>query len=340
MKTIKNILIIILVLIIGFAIYVGTRPSEFNFERSLTIKAPAEVLYDKVNNFKNWPEFSPWLEQDPNAALSYGNTTQGVGSSYSWAGDILGEGSMETTKTIKNQSIAQKINFIKPFEASSNINWTFDAQGAETKVTWQMNGDQDFVSKLFTVFMGSIEENTGPDFERGLFKLDSIVQRDMRVYSIKVNGMAEHSGGYYLYKTTSCKFADFQDKMASMMPEIGAYAISNNISFAGRPFVLYQKWDEANDAIIFSTCIPTTTRIISKEPDILTGQLEPFKAIRTTLIGDYSNLKETWETTMSYIESNNHKMDDSGPMIEIYIKDHSYSSNPAKWVTDVFVPIK
>jgi len=339
MKTFKRIFVFLLVLIVGFSVYIATRPGYFNFERSKLIDAPRSVLFDKVNDFKNWPQFSPWLEQEPEAMLSYADITSGQGASYSWKGDLLGEGSMQTYKVKKDTRIEQGIDFIKPFEASSKVNWSFEPQGSDTKVTWQMEGEQDFVSKLFSFFMGSIEDMTGPDFERGLHKLDSIVQKDMSVYSIKVNGVIEHGGGYYLYRSTSCRFSEFQSVMQQLMPELAAYALSNDIRMSGKPFVIYHKWDEANDAVIFSACIPTSTKMISSEPNILTGQLEPFKAVKTTLTGDYKNLEEAWETTMSFMNERNLELLEDGTMLETYVIDPASSPNPAKWITELFAEI-
>ena len=54
----------------------------------------------------------------------------------------------------------------------------------------------------------------GPDFERGLEKLDSIVTESMKVYSIKTEGTTTHSGGFYIYNTTSCKISDLENKNA------------------------------------------------------------------------------------------------------------------------------
>ena len=70
------------------------------------------------------------------------------------------------------------------------------------------------------------------------------------------------------------------------MPKIGAYAMTNNITMAGKPFVIYHKWDTENNTVMFSCCIPTSSRVITTESDVLTGQLDPFKAVKTVLKGN------------------------------------------------------
>ncbi|MDO6759032.1 GyrI-like domain-containing protein [Tamlana sp. 2_MG-2023] len=340
MKVFKFILFFLLIVFIGTAIYIAVQPNEFSFNRSRVIKAPASIIYNEVNDYKNWPSFSPWIEQEPDATLTYEDKTTGVDAGYAWKGDVLGEGKMTTLAVQSNKSISQSIEFIEPFQSKSNIGWTFEPIEGGTKVTWAMHGKQDFMTKMYTTFAGSIEENTASDFDRGLFKLDSIVTTSMKEYSVVVNGLTEHGGGYYIYNTASCKISDISQKLDIMMPKISNYASDNNIKMAGAPFVNYLKWDTENNAAIFSCSIPTTEKVISTDVDILTGQLEAFKAIKTTLKGDYDNLKEAWETAMKYIPENGYEFSENGPMLEAYLTNPSTTPNPADWVTEIYIAVK
>ena len=339
MKILKYFFFLLLILIIGTSIYIAVQPNEFQFSRSKIIDAPAAVIFNKVDNYESWPEFSPWIEKEPGAKIVYGDTTSGRHATYSWEGEELGKGKMVTIDSDPYEEIEQKIVFIEPFESESNINWKFEPTENGTKVTWSMSGEQDFMTKMFTTFMGSIERNTGPDFERGLFKLDSIVIADMSKYSTTVNGLVDHSGGFYIYKTTSCKIDEVETKMQELMPKVGGYAIANNISFAGSPFTYIHKWDRENNAAIISFCIPTTSRVVTSEDDILTGQLEPFKAVKATLIGDYDHLQETWEKAMQYIEQNEITILENGPLLEVYVTDPNKTPNPAEWVTEIYIAV-
>ncbi|MBC3758809.1 SRPBCC family protein [Hyunsoonleella sp. SJ7] len=340
MKVLKYILFLLLIVVIGLAIYIAVQPNEFDFSRSRVIKAPKSLVFNKVNDFKNWPSFSPWIEQEPSATLTYGDKTSGVDGNYGWNGEILGEGSMTTKGVREGEAIEQHIQFIKPFESESDINWTFEDTDEGTKVTWNMKGEQDFMTKMFTTFAGSIEDMTGPDFERGLFKLDSVVVADMKKYTVNVDGVAQHGGGYYLYNTTSCKISELSNKMQEMMPKVGQYAMENNIKMAGAPFTYYHKWDEKNNSTMFSCCVPTTEKVITSEADILTGQLKPFKAVKTTLKGNYDNLKEAWETGMKYVQDNGMEFTADGPMLEVYLTDPMSQPNPAEWVTEIYMAVK
>lgn len=338
MKTLKYLLFLILIGIIGISIYVAVQPNSFEVSRTRTIKAPPSVIYENVIDFKNWKAWSAWIEKDPTIKLSYPEQTKGVGSSYSWE-DKDGIGVMETIETMPNESIKQQMQFAD-FPAS-DVNWDFKPnEDGSTNVTWTISGkDLPFGFKAFATFSGGMEKQIGPDFERGLEKLDSIIIASMKIYSIKVNGITDHSGGFYIYNTASCKIDQLETKMKEMLPRIHSYALKNNIKMAGAPFVYYHKWDEENNAVMFSCCIPTTTRVITTESDILTGQITPFKAVMTTLKGDYINLKEAWESTMEYIPKNNLTLNENGPMLETYITDPMNTPNPANWITQIFVAI-
>jgi len=340
MKALKYIFFVLLILIIGAAIYIAVQPNSFEFERSKVIEAPAPVVYNIVNDYKEWPRFSPWMEQDLEAQVNYGDKTIGEGASYSWDGEVLGIGNMKTEKTVENEMIEQKINFVEPFESSANINWTFEPTENGTKVTWAMSGEQDFTTKMYVAFAGPIEKTTGPDFERGLFKLDSIVQTDMKKFEVNVDGVTQHSGGFYLYMSASSKMSDYNTKMQELLPKVTNYAKENNISMAGNPFVLYHKWDVDNNAVIFSCCIPTASQVISTESNILTGQLEPFKAVKTTLKGNYNNLQLTWDKAMAYISENGLEQPKDGIALESYITDPMNTPNPAEWVTEIYLEVE
>lgn len=340
MKILKYVLFLLLIAIIGTAIYVAVQPNEYAFSRSKEIKAPTTLIFNEVNDYKNWPNFSPWIEQEPDANLTYGNKTSGVDGSYAWNGEILGEGNMKTIAVEANKSIAQQIEFIKPFESVSNINWTFENKNGATNVTWSMEGKQDFMTKMFTTFMGSIEDNTGPDFERGLFKLDSIVTASMQKYSVNVDGVTEYGGGFYMYKTTSATGANISQIMGKQYGEIMTYMSKNNIIANGMPFTIYNEMNPETGNIIMSNAIPVMNKVkVEKGSEVLCGFIPKIKVLKTTLKGNYTNLPKAWEATFKHIAENGLEQANLKPF-EIYTNDPGNFPNPASWTTEIYIPLK
>ncbi|WP_445733869.1 SRPBCC family protein [Mariniflexile sp.] len=340
MKAFKYIFFLLLIAIIGVSIYIAVQPNTFEISRTRTINAPAPVIYKHVIDFKNWENWSSWVEADKDMKITYPELTRGVNGSYSWEGKD-GIGKMKTIAAVENIAIQQEMTFadLPP----SDINWDFKSnENGTTDVTWKITAKNlPFGFKAYSVFTGSIEKKMGPHLEQSLEKLDSIVIADMKKYSITVNGVTNHSGGYYLYNTTSGNISELGGKMHDMLLQVKAYAKKNHIATAGAPFIYYLKWDEENNAVIFSSSVPTTDRVITTEGDgILTGELPTFKAIKTTLKGNYSNLKEAWDTAMKYIPENGFEFAENGPMLETYLTDPMNTPNPADWITEIYIAIK
>ena len=72
-------------------------PGKSHVERQTTIEAPATVVFDQINELKNWVNWSPWYQLDPKATWVYSApSTAGVGAWYTWEGDkkTVGSGKM------------------------------------------------------------------------------------------------------------------------------------------------------------------------------------------------------------------------------------------------------
>ena len=341
MKFFKYIFFFVLLIIVAGAIYIATLESSYDVKRSKLIKAPVEVIYKEVGDFKNWPAWSPWLSKDPNTVLTYGETTSGDAASYSWKSDIIGEGQMKTITAIPNDSLFQNIEFLKPFESKSDVYWKFQPSDGGTEVTWGMKGKMGFMERAYMAFNGGMDKMIGPDYELGLTQLDSVVHAAMDKYSVTVDGITTHGGGYYLYNTTSCKIDEVPQKMEEMMPVLTGYIEENKIATAGAPYTLYLKYDTENNAAIFSCAVPVTERVITaSDSNVLTGYLLPFNAVKTTLKGDYKNLEEAWNAAMKYIADNNLKEAVDKPHLEVYLVDSKDTQNPAEWLTEIYIPIE
>jgi len=172
----KKILIGLAVCVAIFVIVVALQPSTYRVSRSLSIKAPPEVVFPHVNELKQWAAWNPWEKLDPDMKLTYQGPEAGVGASYSWVGNSdVGEGKMTITGCTTNESIQLKLEFFKPMAGVSDTLFTFKPQGDETEVTWTMTGRNNFVGKLFCLFM-NMDTMIGGEFEKGLAALRTIVE--------------------------------------------------------------------------------------------------------------------------------------------------------------------
>ncbi|MBQ0736320.1 SRPBCC family protein [Aquimarina celericrescens] len=344
MKIIKYLFFLLLLVIIGGAVYVATIDGEFQVEESRVIEAPDELLFNTVNEYKTWEKWGPWMDDSDDLIMEYPEKTSGAGASYSWKSEIQGDGMMETEKAVPFTSIDQNIVFVTPMgESKSDVYWKFEKiDGKKTKVTWGMKGKQSFMEKAFWVTQDStISQMLRPMYQKGLEKLDNFTKEEMKKYAINVDGVTEHDGGYYMYSATASSIAAIQEKMSQMLPAVNAYMKQNNLPQTGMPFTIYNTFNEEQGTSIFSTAIPTRDKVVTpKDSDVLCDFLPKQKVVKTTLKGDYANLKEAWEAGYKYITENGLALNENSPAFEVYRVEPTLQPNPAEWVTEIYIPIQ
>lgn len=170
----KRFLMFLLIVIVGFLVFVATRPAQFRVERSALVNAPAGTVYAQIADFHNWGAWSPWEHLDPAMTRSFSGSEAGNGAVYDWKGnDKVGQGRMTITDTQPDQSVGIKLEFMKPYQATSITTFALSPEAAGTRVTWSMEGRNNFVAKAMCVFM-NMDKTVGGDFEKGLASLGQV----------------------------------------------------------------------------------------------------------------------------------------------------------------------
>jgi hypothetical protein len=173
---IANILIIIVFIAFAFVVVVALQPSEFRVTRSARIGAPPETVFPHVNDLRKWEPWSPWAKLDPNGKTTFEGPGAGTGAVMSWVGnDQLGEGRMTIIESRPNQLIRFKLEFIRPFQATNESDFTFKSEGRQTVVTWGMSGSKNFMFKAVGLFMNCDKMLAG-QFDQGLAQMKSVAE--------------------------------------------------------------------------------------------------------------------------------------------------------------------
>ncbi|CAM4311522.1 SRPBCC family protein [Gillisia limnaea] len=343
MKILKYLFFLILIVIIAGAIYIATKDGKYHIEETIIIEAPVPVVFEEVNNFQNWENWGPWADDTDDMIITYSDITKGKDASYSWKSEKEGDGEIKTTAITPNTALEQDLTFISKYgETHSKINWDFEELEEGTKVTWRMQGEQSFMEKLAFNFMDqSFSELMRPMFKEGLENLKREVKNKMDVYSINVDGVTTHGGGFYMYTTTASKINQIPEKMQQMYIQVRNYMESNNISALGKPFVLYNQWDETNNSAIYSVGVFTPSLVITpNESIVLNGMMPVQKVVKTTLIGDYKYLRGAWDRANNYISENNLQAPETGQAFELYKIGPEVNPNPASWITEIYIPLE
>lgn len=343
MKILKYLLFLILIIGIGAAVYFGTQDGTYDVKDSALVNAPAEVVFNKINEYKTWEQWAPWQENDTTIAVTYAEKTSGEGASYSWEGKEI-DGSLTTLKTIPNKEIEQSTTMSTPAgENKSKVYWDFEeVEKNKTNVTWGIKGEHSFSDKVYFAISGvNFNDQMHQLFRKGLTNLNQIVVADMKAYSVNVDGITQYGGGYYMYVTTAAKLNEISEKTEPMINQVLAYVNQNGLNMAGKPFSIYNSIDEFAKTAIFSVCIPIKEQVITPDGSpVLCGFMKPQATLKTTLKGNYTHLSEAYATARDYVSKNNINADPSTTMFEVYMKNNEDTPNPADWVTEIYIPLQ
>lgn len=175
MKGLK-VLIIIMATLCGTAFLL---PKEITVTRTVEINSSIEDVFEQANTLKNWINWSPWHEMDPDANYTYSNLNEGAGASYSWNGnpELVGAGHLTILESTLNKSVNTEVVFLNDGKENGRGKgkWRFTEDGLETKVSWS-----------FTVDMGNnpvarwiglvIDSMLGPQLEKGLSNMKEYLE--------------------------------------------------------------------------------------------------------------------------------------------------------------------
>ncbi|HWA96849.1 MAG TPA: SRPBCC family protein, partial [Pirellulales bacterium] len=95
-----------------------------------------------------------------------------------WSGNMqVGAGKMTIVESKPNELIRIRLEFEKPMPGTNMAEFSFKADGGQTRVTWSNSGDKNFVCKAMGLFM-DMDKMIGDMFDQGLANLKAIVEKN------------------------------------------------------------------------------------------------------------------------------------------------------------------
>ncbi|NOT33258.1 MAG: SRPBCC family protein [Candidatus Eisenbacteria bacterium] len=152
------------------------RPDTFRIERKIVMKAAPATIYLIANDFNHWTKWSPWEALDPDMKKNIEGPGVGVGAVYTWSGnDKVGEGKMSILESTPDSRVGMQLQFIKPFQATNNVEIQIAPVEGGSEVTWAMSGTNNMMAKVMSLFM-NMDQTVGKDFETGLANLKVLAE--------------------------------------------------------------------------------------------------------------------------------------------------------------------
>ena len=333
MRILKYFLLLFILFSVGAFVFIATQKPNFNISKSLIVKTPKALVYNYVNDFRNWETFGSWVEEDKDIKFTYPEKTSGIGASSSWKSD-MGDVTTKTISEKQNTFINQKmtVNGVK-----SDIKWTFEEVKNGTKVTWQQKGNIDFSNKFMSFFSGGVNTIISNRLEKSLYNLNKTLSYELSTFKVNLDGFVNRDFGYYVMKTISCKVKSVQPTIKNTFPKLDAYFKKNDLKINGKPFVIYDYFDEVKDSVSLSVCYPVkdSLQIVGA---IYSAKMPKMYAAKTTLKGDYTHLPTAWAKSVKLINDYK-KIRANSQVIEVYKKSSLDIKSPSKWETEIYIPL-
>ena len=215
-------------------------------------------------------------------------------------------------------------------------NFMITSDGESSTVIWNFEGDMGSnpIGKLMGLFM---EGMLGPSYEEGLQNLKSLVEAKP-TFSIDISIQSVEPITYLAinYSFDVSDPASIGPKMGELYGKIGGFMGANQIEFAGMPMTIY---NEVSDSTwVADVAMPCATDGVTPSGEIITGSTVGGKVVKGIHMGDYFGLDASHAEVVKYLEYK--EMEVSGNGYEIYVTDPGQEPDTAKWVTEVYYPIK
>jgi effector-binding domain-containing protein len=347
MKVLKISLFIIAVLILLFIVLGFIGPKFFDVNRSISLNAPVEIVYEQVSDLSNIADWDPWKEEYTDMKSTINGSGYEVGSYRRWeSSESVGEELLVELQP--NKSVETELKFIEPF-AMHSIGYYILDESVEgtTSLTMGFKGKNSFLLRALSMIPGqSMEAQAGPMFERALKNISVIVadkvdqqeaSKKKMISSKYAFGMQEMAERTYILKRGTVPMAEvsafYTNNLGSIYTAVGA----SGVDVAGKPCGIYYSWDEENGTADMCAAIPVGDKSLKIE-GYQTVTMPAGRVVKVPYTGDYSGLPQVHNAIDNYMKAYNLTQD--GPVVEEYITDPQSEPDPSKWLTNIYYSIK
>lgn len=321
----KKVGIVILLLLAAFVVTGYLLPKQVHIERSITVNRPATMMFEILNSYRYFNEWSPWADRDTNAEFVISGPESGVGARMSWIGDphLVGSGWQEIIASKPYEQINIKLDF--DAQGIADTGFKLVSEGDATRITWFFDSDLtagvNFLDSFLARYFGLLFDRwVGGDYELGLANLkqfaESLAVADFSQIEIeRVSVTAQN----ILYVTTSSSQdpADIAQAMAAAYAEISAFMHASDVSMDGSPMAITRAWEEGRYQ--FDAAIPVDFVPAELNGNINAGLSPAGAAVRAVHHGAYDQMMPTYEKLTAYMSA--HGLSRGTASWEHYISD-------------------
>lgn len=316
-------------------------PVKQTIERTITINAPAALVYGQLASLEKFNTWAVWNRQDSTVQHSITGKDETVGAISTWKGnpDISGEGKMEIIELEENKKIGHSIHFLSPKSGHALSTFTLKENNNSTTVTWSFDMETPRPWNIFNLFY-SMEKQMGKDFDEGLATLKSIAEKKngtaapVTAYSVEPMNFPATT---FAIIRQQVKWSDISAFYAQHLPIIDSAAKEAEAS-PGTPAGLNYVWDEKNQQADIAAAFPVSPGAKIDNPIIQVITIPATKAVFVNYYGAYDKISAAYTSIDNYLSAN--KLKQKAPVIEQYITGPATEKDTSKWLTKIVFPVE
>lgn len=342
-KILKKVGIVILLLIAAFVVTGYLLPKQVHIERSVTVERPVTMMFELLNSYRHFNEWSPWARRDPKAQFIISGPESGVGARMSWVGDpqLVGSGWQQIVASKPYEQIKIKLDF--DAQGVADTGFTLVEQGDATRVTWFFDSDltegvnvlDSFLARYFGLLF---DRWVGGDYELGLANLkqyaESLPVSDFSLLEIERVDVAAQD---ILFVTSSSSQdpADIAVAMAAAYSEISTFMNQTGINMSGQPMAIRRAREEGSYR--FDAAIPVDYIPPELTGNIVSGLSPAGPAVRAVHHGGYDQMMPTYAKLAAYMSA--HGLQQGQVSWEHYVSDPGATA-PTDMITYVYIMLE
>lgn len=244
---------------------------------------------------------------------------------------------IDADKTVVQKQLKTfKYNQISGYElAADGERWEFFLSEQGLEIVSYVNFSFGFnpITKFYAVFE---KDQMDLDFQHKFDSVKVVMEELPKIQGVVVEKLMMEDDIWFLSIRDTINQMNMNNAHGKFYEEINQFLILNELDVSEPPLVIYHSWSDT--LVDIEVGVSVGDSLVLGNARIKMSKIEKSNVVTAIHYGAYERLPETYFGINEWMRSN--KVVVKGPPWEIYLTDPSTESDPKKWETAIFFPIK
>lgn len=314
------VITITVILVIGLFL-----PGHGSVERSIIIERPARHVFDLLNSFKRFNEWSPWHKKDPTTKYTFSGPERGQGARMDWSGnDQVGSGSWEIIESTPTSLV--KMVHRQHGGRTGTVSFDIGTSDLGVKVLWRYDAELG-ANPIERILGRYLDASIGADYQYGLMRLKALLESSAypRDYSdlkieqreliagpaLKLAGLVE------VYSPTD--FPDLQAGVEDTMKTLNAFVARNKLNVKGMPQIRVTMKERYR--LAYEVTLPVDRNDVPMRDGIVAAESLGGQVLVAEHLGERRRSNITFEKLQAYASVHGLPFDTTVKAVEEFLPD-------------------